>query len=406
MNYPIDKIRSQFPILETTMNGKPLVYFDNGATTQKPQIVIDAIVDAYTSCYANVHRGVYKMSREATERHENARRTVAKYINALPEETLFTAGGTESLNAIAYSFGEALINKGDNIVVTIMDHHSNFVPWQQLALRKGAKFTVVTLTPNGDLDREAFTKAISIPHTKIVAFPHVSNVLGTVNPVKELISEVHNKGAFAVIDGAQAVAHTRVDVKDIDADFYTFSSHKMYGPTGIGVLYGKTELLQAMPPFLYGGEMIQNVKVTGTTFADIPYKFEAGTPNFVGSVALATAVDYINSIGIDSIHQHEQELLGYALEKLRTTEGITLIGTPQAKDPVISFLPNKAHPYDLGLFLDEQGFALRSGHHCAEPLMESLGVTSTLRASFAMYNTKQEIDAFITALNRSLALLQ
>lgn len=405
MSYPINKIRNDFPILKTLMNGHPLVYFDNGATTQKPQVVIDAIVEAYTLCNANVHRGVYKMSRQATTKHEDARATIAKFIGAKTQETIFTAGGTESLNLIAYTYGEQNIHEGDNIVVTTMDHHSNFVPWQQLALRKKATLSVVPLTPQGEIDETAFIQAINIPHTKIVALPHVSNVLGTVNPIASLIQNIHSVGAIAVVDGAQAIAHMPVNVAQLDADFYTFSSHKMYGPTGIGILYGKEKILRQMTPFLFGGEMIANVSIQETTFAELPYKFEAGTPNFVGSVALAKAVEYIQNIGMDTIEIYEKSLTEYALSKLKEINEIQIIGNASHRDPVIAFLPKKVHPYDLGLFLDEQGFALRSGHHCAEPLMHSLNLNTTIRASFALYNTLEEIDLFIKALKKSIQML-
>lgn len=405
MNYPIEQIRKDFPILTQEMNGHPLVFFDNGATTQKPQVVIDSLVKSYSTCNANVHRGVYKMSRTATQNHEDSRATIASFIGANTEEILFTSGTTEGINLIAYTYGEANINEGDNIVVTMMDHHSNFVPWQQLALRKKARFTVVPLTDEGDIDRQSFKKALAIPHTKIVALPHVSNVLGTVNPIEELIKEIHAVGAIAAIDGAQAVAHMPIDVKKYDADFYTFSSHKMYGPTGIGALYGKASILRAMPPFLFGGEMIENVSTDATTFTDIPYKFEAGTPNFIGSVAFAEAVHYLESIGMDNIEQYEKQLSHYTYTKLSQIKGIQIVGNPSQRDPVLSFIPVTAHPYDLGLFLDQQGFALRSGHHCAEPLMHSLGLTTTLRLSLGLYNSVEEIDAFIVALERSLKML-
>lgn len=405
MTYPIDSIRKDFPILNQEMNSRPLVYLDNAATTQKPQAVIDSLVNAYTTCNANVHRGVYKMSRIATQRHEAARAKVAEFIGATSEEILFTGGTTEGINLIAYTYGEANIHEGDHIVVTMMDHHSNLVPWQQLALRKKARFSVVPLTKEGEIDRTAFREALAIPRTKIVALPHVSNVLGTVNPIQELIEEIHQAGAIAVIDGAQSVAHMPVNVRKYDADFYAFSSHKMYGPTGIGALYGKASILRTMPPFLYGGEMIANVSTTATTFADIPYKFEAGTPNFIGSVAFAQAVKYLQSIGMENIRQYESELSQYAYTKLSEIKSIKIIGNPQHRDPVLSFVPTEVHPYDLGIFLDEQGFALRTGHHCAEPLMTSLGITTTIRLSLGLYNTKEEVDAFIVALERSLKML-
>lgn len=403
--YPIERIRSDFPILAKEMNARPLIYFDNGATTQKPQQVIDTIVESYSSCNANVHRGSYRMSREATARHEAARNTVAHFIGAKNEEILFTSGGTESLNAIAYSYGEAIVQKGDNIVVTMMDHHSNFVPWQQLAIRKGASFSVIPLTATGEIDRIAFREAITKLNTRLVAFPHVSNVLGTINPAQELIEEIHQVGAIAVVDGAQAVAHMPVNVQELGADFYAFSSHKMYGPTGVGVLYGRSEILEQMPPFLFGGEMIESVQLSQTTFAPLPNKFEAGTPNFIGTVALASAINYIESIGREAIEAYEATLTDYALERLKELKEVQVISSPARRDPVISFITTNAHPYDVSLFLDAMGVALRSGHHCAEPLMHSLGLSSTLRISFGLYNTKEEIDSFIDLLTHCLAKL-
>lgn len=404
MNYNLEEVRKAFPILATEMNGRPLVYFDNAATTQKPRQVLEAIVEAYSTCNANVHRGVYKMSRIATERHESARDRLARFLGAEREEVVFTRGATESLNTIAYTYGETNLCEGDNVVVTIMEHHSNFVPWQQLAKRKGATFSVVSILPDGSLDMEAFQNALT-PRTKLVAFCHVSNVLGTVNPVAEMVAAAHRVGAIAIVDGAQSVAHMPVDVKELDVDFYAFSSHKMYGPTGIGLLYGKRELLEAMPPLFFGGEMIAEVTVERTSFAPLPYKFEAGTPDFVGSIAFAAAADYIETLGMTAIRAHEQDLLHYATTRLTEVEGLRLVGTAAHKDAVLSFVPERVHAYDLGLFLDQQGFALRSGHHCAEPLMQSLGLTTTLRASFALYNTREEVDAFIAAMEKSMAML-
>lgn len=404
MNYNLEEVRKAFPILATEMNGRPLVYFDNAATTQKPRQVLEAIVEAYSTCNANVHRGVYKMSRIATERHESARDRLARFLGAEREEVVFTRGATESLNTIAYTYGETNLCEGDNVVVTIMEHHSNFVPWQQLAKRKGATFSVVSILPDGSLDMEAFQNALT-PRTKLVAFCHVSNVLGTVNPVAEMVAAAHRVGAIAIVDGAQSVAHMPVDVKELDVDFYAFSSHKMYGPTGIGLLYGKRELLEAMPPLFFGGEMIDEVTVERTSFAPLPYKFEAGTPDFVGSIAFAAAADYIETLGMTAICAHEQDLLHYATTRLTEVEGLRLVGTAAHKDAVLSFVPERVHAYDLGLFLDQQGFALRSGHHCAEPLMQSLGLTTTLRASFALYNTREEVDAFIAAMEKSMAML-
>ncbi len=405
MSYDIDKIRADFPLLSKKINDQDFVYLDNAATTQKPSAVIDSIIDSYTSCNANVHRGVYKMSREATAKHEAAREYIAQFIGAKKEELIFTRGTTESINAIAYTYGETNIHKGDHIVVTLLEHHSNFVPWQQLAKRKNASLGVVPFKEDGSLDMEAFYQEISKQNTKLVAFCQVSNVLGTVNPIQEMIAAVHKVGAIAVIDGAQAVAHTPVNVKDLDADFYAFSSHKMYGPTGIGALYGKASLLQAMPPFHFGGEMIAKVTVAETTFNELPYKFEAGTPDFIGSIAFAKAAEYILSVGFDNIRKHEQALLSYATKRLKEIDEINIIGTAIDKDPVLSFTVSNIHPYDLSLFLDQLGIAVRTGHHCAEPLMEALSLSSTVRASFALYNTNKEIDTLVESLKKSIALL-
>lgn len=405
MSYDIDKIRADFPLLSKKINDQDFVYLDNAATTQKPSAVIDSIIDSYTSCNANVHRGVYKMSREATAKHEAAREYIAQFIGAKKEELIFTRGTTESINAIAYTYGETNIHKGDHIVVTLLEHHSNFVPWQQLAKRKNASLGVVPFKEDGSLDMEAFYQEISKQNTKLVAFCQVSNVLGTVNPIQEMIAAVHKVGAIAVIDGAQAVAHTPVNVKDLDADFYAFSSHKMYGPTGIGALYGKASLLQAMPPFHFGGEMIAKVTVAETTFNELPYKFEAGTPDFIGSIAFAEAAEYILSVGFDNIRKHEQALLSYATKRLKEIDEINIIGTAIDKDPVLSFTVSNIHPYDLSLFLDQLGIAVRTGHHCAEPLMEALSLSSTVRASFALYNTNKEIDTLVESLKKSIALL-
>lgn len=400
----IEKIRREFPIFNNGSQ-ESFIYFDSAATTQKPACVIDSISEAYCFCNANVHRGTYRMSREATEHHENARQTIANWIGASPEEIIFTSGTTASLNMVAYSFGDMLLKQGDSLVTTLMEHHSNFVPWQQLALRKNALLHVVSLTETGEIDREAFTKVLS-DHPKIVAIAHVSNVLGTVNPVKELVAEAHEAGAFVVVDGAQAIAHRAVNVKEINADFYAFSGHKMYGPTGIGVLYGKRKLLEEMPPFFFGGEMIDKVTTERTTFAPLPYKFEAGTPDFVSSVALAKAVDFINRIGFDTISQHEQLLLHKLTDGLETIEGIRILGSAPCKEAVVTFVCDGVHPYDLGILLDELGFALRSGHHCAEPLMNACSVTATLRASMGIYNTEEEVDKLIHAVQRAVKILR
>ncbi len=403
MSFDITTIRKDFPILNQGNSSRPWIYFDSAATTQKPQCVIESINRAYQSCNANVHRGVYKMSREATEHHESARLRIARFIGASSQEVIFTRGTTESINLVAATFGNQYVQEGDEILISAMEHHSNLVPWQQLALRKGAKLRIAPLHKDGSLDREAFRSALN-ERTRLVAIAHISNVLGTVNPVKELIKEAHQVGAKVLIDGAQAIAHCRVDVRDLDCDFYAFSGHKVYAPTGIGVLYGKEELLDAMPPYHFGGEMIEKVTFETTSFNKLPHKFEAGTPDYVGSVALATAVDYIDSIGLSAIAAYEEQLLNQATEALKSIDGVHLIGTAAAKGAVISFVTEQAHPYDICLLLDELGFALRSGHHCAEPLLATLGLSSTLRASFALYNTREEIDLFIEALRKVLRL--
>ncbi len=405
MNLNIETIRKDFPILSTTCKGKPWVYLDSAATTQKPQCVIDCLLKAYTTCNANVHRGVYKMSRETTSLHENARKSIARFMNAKETEILFTRGTTEGINLIAATYGEQVIAEGDEIIVSTMEHHSNIVPWQQLALRKKAKLRVIALTQEGDLDRVSFSSLLN-ERTKIVSIAHVSNVLGTINPIQELIAEVRkNSNARVVIDGAQGIAHEHVDVRELDCDFYAFSGHKIYAPTGIGVLYGKEEILDAMPPYHFGGEMIEKVSFEKTDFNTLPYKFEAGTPDYVGSQALATAINYVDQIGLSFIKEHEQSLLHYAMEKLSKIEGIHFYGTSSCKGGVISFALQGAHPYDVGILLDEQGLALRSGQLCAEPLLTSLGVNSVLRASFGIYNTKEEIDRLEEALRRIQVLL-
>lgn len=398
----IEDIRKEFPIWSQAP--APFIYFDSAATTQKPRCVIDSLSEAYQTCNANVHRGTYRMSREATERHEAARKRIADWIGAAPEEVIFTSGTTASLNMVAYTYGEMVLQEGDTVVTTLMEHHSDFIPWQQLALRKKASFCVVPLTPKGELDRSAFTELLA-RKPKIVALAHVSNVLGTVNPAKELIAEAHRAGAVVVLDGAQAIAHRPVNVKKLDADFYAFSGHKMYGPTGIGVLYGKKSLLEKMPPFFFGGEMIDKVTIERTTFAPLPYKFEAGTPDFISSVALASAVDFIEGIGFDAIMQHEQHLLQCLNDGLSTIPEIEILGTAPEKEAVVTFVCDGVHPYDLGLLLDEMGFALRSGHHCAEPLMEACSVNSTLRASIGIYNTEQEVSQLVAALRRAVRML-
>ena len=397
-------IRRQFPALSRKIYGHELIYLDNTATTQTPSPVIDAIRDGYLDSKANVHRGVHTLSQEATARQEATRELVARYLGADDSaEVIFTRGTTESINLVASSYG-ALMNEGDEIVLTVMEHHSNIVPWQLLAERRGLKIRVVGMDDRGVLDLDAFRSMLN-ERTRIVAVTHVSNVLGTVNPVAEMIAEAHKAGAAVLVDGAQAIAHTKVDVKALDADFYAFSSHKMYGPCGIGVLYGRRELLEKMPPYQGGGEMIKTVSFGGTVFADLPFKFEAGTPDFVGIAALAKAVEWLEATGVERIAAHEEQLLEYTTERMAEIEGMRIFGTAPGKSAIISFLIGNAHSYDTGLLLDKLGIAVRTGHHCAQPLMERLGVSGTVRASMAAYNTFEEADAFIGALRRIAPML-
>lgn len=397
-------IRRQFPALGRKIYGHELIYFDNTATTQTPATVIDAIRDGYLDSKANVHRGVHTLSQEATARQEATRALVARYIGAADsEEVIFTRGTTESINLVASSYGQ-LMNEGDEIVLTVMEHHSDIVPWQLLAERRGLKIRVVPMDDRGVLDLDAYRRLLN-DRTRLVAVTHVSNVLGTVNPVAEMIADAHRAGAVVLVDGAQAIAHLRVDVRALDADFYAFSSHKMYGPCGIGVLYGRRELLEKMPPYQGGGEMIKTVSFDGTVFADLPFKFEAGTPDFVGIAALAKAVEWLEATGVERIAAHEEKLLEYVTERMAEIEGMRVFGTAPGKGAIISFLIGNAHSYDTGLLLDKLGIAVRTGHHCAQPLMERLGVSGTVRASMAAYNTFEEADAFIAALRRIAPML-
>ncbi len=401
----IVKIREQFPILSRQVSGRPLIYFDNAATSQTPARVVDAIVDVYTSHKANVHRGVHTLSQEATDMQEHTRRRVAQYINARSHrEVIFTRGTTEGINLVASSFGSLLPDGGD-IILTVMEHHANIVPWQLLAEKKNMHLRVVDIDERGELRMDQYRELFG-PNTAMVAFAHVSNVLGTVNPVKEMVATAHSHGVPVLVDGAQASPHMRIDVQDLDADFYVFSSHKMYGPAGIGVLYGKEDLLEKMPPYQGGGEMIEHVSFEHTTYAELPFKFEAGTPDFVDIAALSQALDFIEETGIERIAEHEHELLHIATEKMLEIQELTIYGMAGKKDPVISFNVGNIHNYDVGMLLDKQGVAVRTGHHCAQPLMERLGVPGTVRASFAVYNTREEVEAFIKALNRALDILR
>ena len=405
--YRIEEIRKEFPILSQEVYGKPLVYLDNAATTQKPRCVVEAINDAYYSANANVHRGVHYLSQLATERHEEARRRVAHFIGApSPEGLIFTRGTTEAINLVAYSAGEAFfLSEGDEILISTMEHHSNIVPWQLLAARRGAKLKVIPLTPEGQLDMAAYRSLLS-PRTRLVSVAHVSNVLGTVNPVEEVTRLAHEAGALVLIDGAQAVAHTRVNVGEIGADFYAFSAHKIYGPVGIGALWGRPEVLEQMPPYMGGGEMIERVSFEKTTYNVLPFKFEAGTPDYVGSTAFATALDFVEQLGIEAIAHHEEELLAYATERLLSEFPESyILGTAPHKGGILSFGIGKIHPFDLGTLLDHMGVAIRMGHHCAEPLLHSYGYEAVARASFGLYNTREEVDHFFEALHRVVPML-
>ena len=396
----IEEIRKDFPILSRTVYNRPLVYLDNAATTQKPRAVVEAMTEEYYSVNANVHRGVHYLSQQATELHEQARANVQKFINARSEaEIIFTRGTTESLNLVAFSFGEAFLKEGDEVLVSVMEHHSNIVPWQMLRERKGIVLKVIPMTDEGEIDLEAYKNLFS-PRTRLVCIAHVSNVLGTVNPVKEITAIAHAHGAKVLVDGAQSVPHRRVDVQDIDCDFLTFSGHKIYGPTGIGVLYGREELLEKMPPYQGGGEMIARVSFEKTTYERLPFKFEAGTPDFVGSHALAVALDYVRGIGQDIIAAHEAALTCYAMEQMSLIPGMKIYGTAREKEAVISFNVGDIHPLDLGTLLDRLGIAIRTGHHCAQPLMARCGVESMARASFALYNTRAEVDALVAGIDR------
>ena len=398
--YNIDSIREDFPILSRTVYGKPLVYLDNAATTQKPRCVVEAITEEYYSVNANVHRGVHFLSQQATELHEASRETVRQFINARSSaEIVFTRGTTESINLVASSFVESQMNAGDEVIVSVMEHHSNIVPWQLQAERKGIILKVIPMNEHGDILLDEYEKLFT-ERTRLVSITHMSNVLGTINPVKNMIATAHAHGVPVLVDGAQAVPHMKVDVQDLNADFYAFSGHKIYGPTGVGVLYGREEWLDRLPPYQGGGEMIQNVSFEKTTFNTLPFKFEAGTPDYVGTTALARALDYVASIVIESIAAHEHELTLYAMQRLKEIGGIRIFGESEQKGGVISFLADGIHHFDMGTLLDRLGIAVRTGHHCAEPLMRRLGIEGTVRASFALYNTREEIDCFIEGIKR------
>lgn len=401
----IQHIRTDFPILTEKIYNKPLIYFDNAATTQKPKAVLDRIMYGYEHLNANIHRGVHFLSQKATEAHEEARKFVASYINAASsDEIIFTRGTTEAINLVAFSYGEYACSEGDEIVISVMEHHSNIVPWQMLCERKGMKLRIIPINEKGELNPDVFRSLINT-RTKLVAITHVSNVLGTINPVKEIIKAAHAGNVPILIDGAQAIPHINVDMQDLDADFYVFSGHKVYAPTGIGVLYGKREWLEKIPPYQGGGEMIQTVTFEKTTYNELPFKFEAGTPDYIGSTALAEALKYLEKIGIERIAAYEKELTEYATNRLMEIDGMKIFGTSEHKSAVISFLVGNIHPYDIGMLLDKLGIAVRTGHHCAQPLIDSLGIPGTVRASFAFYNTKEEVDTFIEALKRVVEML-
>lgn len=402
----IASIRAQFPILGREIYGKPLIYFDNAATSQHPQCVIDRISESYCRVNANVHRGVHTLSQEATEAHENARKRVQQYINARhSHEIIFTRGTTEAINLVAHSFGEKFLHDGDEVILTVMEHHSDIVPWQLLQSRKDIKLRVVPINERGELNMEVYHSLFN-EHTRLVCVMHASNVLGTINPVEEMITYAHAHDVPVLVDGAQGIPHLAVDVQALDADFYVFSAHKVYGPTGIGVLYGKEKWLDAIPPYQGGGEMIAQVSFERTTFNELPYKFEAGTPDYVGSAAFATALDWVDSIGFKAMQAQEEDLLQYATTRLQEIDDLRIYGTAAHKTPVISFLVGNIHHYDMGMLLDKLGIAVRTGHHCAQPLMHALGIDGTVRASFAVYNTREEIDTFVAAVNRVANMLR
>jgi cysteine desulfurase/selenocysteine lyase len=400
----IQAIRADFPILSQTVNGKPLVYFDNAATSQKPKVVIDAIVKYYAEINSNIHRGVHYLSQKATDAYEASRNIIQKHMNAKhPYELIFTAGTTHGVNLVANGF-TGFVKEGDEVMVSAMEHHSNIVPWQMLCQRTGATLKVIPMNEKGELIMEEYEKLLS-ERTKIVAVNHISNALGTINPIKHMIQKAHAVGAAVFIDGAQAAPHLRPDVQDLDCDFYTFSGHKACGPTGSGVLYGKEEWLNRMPPYQGGGEMIKEVTFEKTTYADLPHKFEAGTPGIAGGIVLGTAIQYLDSVGFDNIIQHEQELLDYGTEKLLEIEGLKIVGTAEHKTSVISFNIEGLHPYDVGAIVDKMGVAVRTGNHCAQPVMDFFHIPGTIRASFAFYNTKEEIDILVEAIKKAQKML-
>jgi len=400
MMYNINKVREDFPILQREVYGKPLVYLDNAATTQKPLCVLDAMREEYMNVNANVHRGVHYLSQQATDLHEAAREKVRQFINAeKTEEIVFTRGTTEAINLVASTFCESQMKAGDEVIVTDMEHHSNIVPWQLQSMKRGIIVKHLPITDDGQLELTPLSSLLT-PRTKLISIAHVSNVLGTVNPVDEIVRIAHQHGIPVLVDGAQSAPHMQIDVRQLDCDFYAFSGHKMYGPTGIGVLYGKEEWLEKLPPYQGGGEMIDKVSWERTTFERLPFKFEAGTPDYVATHGLATAIDYLSSLGLENIEAHEQELTRYCMEQLKTIDGMRIFGEAEHKDAVVSFLVGDIHHLDMGTLLDRLGIAVRTGHHCAQPLMDRLGISGTVRASFALYNTKEEVDALVSGIRR------
>jgi cysteine desulfurase/selenocysteine lyase len=397
--YDVGAVRADFPILETRVHGRPLVYLDNAATTQKPRAVLDRLTEYYTRENANVHRGVHQLSERATEAYEGARSTIARFINADPREVIFTRGTTEAVNLVAASYGRTHVERGDEILLTAMEHHSNIVPWQLLAEAAGARIRVAPMTDAGELRMDEYERLIT-DRTRLVAVVHVSNALGTVNPVASIVRIAHARGVPVLVDGAQALAHTAVDVRALDCDFYAFSGHKAFGPTGIGVLYGKASLLDAMPPYQAGGDMISSVSFERTTFNVLPYKFEAGTPHIAGAIGLATALEYVAAVGLDRIQAHEHDLLEYGTALLERVPGLSITGTAPGKAAVLSFVMEGIHPHDVGTVLDRDGIAIRTGHHCCQPLMDRLGVPATARASLALYNTRAELEALAAGLEK------
>ena len=398
--FDVEKIREDFPILSREISGRPLIYLDNGATSQTPKCVVDHIADTYYRVNANVHRGVHTLSQEATDAHEAARRRVQQFIGAgSSSEIIFTRGTTEAINLVASSFGDEFLHDGDEVILTVMEHHANIVPWQLLQRRRNIKLRVVPIDECGDLNVDTY-KSLFNEHTRLVGVAHVSNVLGTINPVREMIAYAHAQGVPVLVDGAQAVPHLRVNVQELDADFYVFSAHKVYGPTGVGVLYGKEEWLDRLPPYQGGGEMIQHVSFEKTTFNELPFKFEAGTPDYIGTTGLAKALDYVTGLGIENIAAHEHELTVYGTKLLEEIPNIRIFGQAEHKSSVISFLVGDIHHFDMGTLLDRLGIAVRTGHHCAQPLMQRLGIEGTVRASFAIYNTKKEVDALVAGIER------